>query len=71
MSFRKKKKGQEGKTGSIWGLVPVGGCKKRVKKGKYGGNSMYSCMKMKRDLSTLLKMEEGEIKENDGGGEFI
>jgi hypothetical protein len=38
----------EGKTGHVWGLVPVGGvirsgCR-RVK--YYGGNIRYSCMKM-------------------------
>jgi hypothetical protein len=34
----------------LWGLIPVGGGghKKRVKEGKYGGNSMYSCLKIEK-----------------------
>jgi hypothetical protein len=54
---------QEDKTGAPWVLVPVGGGehKERVKEGEYGGNAMYSCMKMKKG--------EGDIKENDGGSE--
>jgi hypothetical protein len=43
-----KNEGQEGKTGSVWGLAPVGGggYQERVWEGEYGGNIMYSCMKM-------------------------
>jgi hypothetical protein len=42
----RKKVEQEGKTGSVWGLAPVGGggCKKRV----CGRNIMYSYMKMEK-----------------------
>jgi hypothetical protein len=38
MSFFRNK-GQEGKTGPVWGLAPVGGggCKERVQEGEYGG----------------------------------
>jgi hypothetical protein len=41
---------QEGKTDLVWGLVPVGcgECKERVQEGEYGGNIMYSCMKMEK-----------------------
>jgi hypothetical protein len=49
MSFSKNG-GQEGKTHPVWGLLPVGqgGYKERVKKGEYGGNIFYSCMKMEK-----------------------
>jgi hypothetical protein len=30
-------------------LVPVAGHKERVKEGDYGGNIIYSCMKMKNE----------------------
>jgi hypothetical protein len=41
-------------------LVPVGGggYKARVKEGEYGGNTMYSCMKMEQWVETILR-EEG------------
>jgi hypothetical protein len=41
----------------VWGSVSVerGGCKERMYEGEYGGNNMYSCMKMeKRDLLQLF-----------------
>jgi hypothetical protein len=45
-----KNERQEGKTVSVWRLIPVGGegHKERVKKGKYGGSTTYSCMKMEQ-----------------------
>jgi hypothetical protein len=45
-----KNREQEGKSGPIWGLVPVGeeGSKERVLEGECGGNSMYSCMKKEK-----------------------
>jgi hypothetical protein len=52
-----KNGGQKGKTGSVWRLVAVGGggYKERVEEGEYGGNVMYSCIKMeKRDLLKLF-----------------
>jgi hypothetical protein len=45
MSFLKNEK-QEGKTSSVWRLVPVGGQKGRVKEGEYGESTLYSCMKI-------------------------
>jgi hypothetical protein len=41
---------QEGKTGPVWELGPVGGggYKERGKKGEYGGNIVYSSMKMEK-----------------------
>jgi hypothetical protein len=56
MSFSKNE-GQQGKTGPVWGLVPVGGggYKERVTEDEYDGNTMYSCMKMeKQDLLKLF-----------------
>jgi hypothetical protein len=44
MSLFYKNKVQEGKTGPVWELVPVGGG--RYKEGEYGGNIMYTCVKM-------------------------
>jgi hypothetical protein len=37
----------------------------------FGGNVMYSCMKMEkmRPVETILRMGEEGIKENDGVGE--
>jgi hypothetical protein len=43
-----------------------------VKEGEYGGNIMYSCMKMEkmRPVETIPGTGGEGIKENDGGGEF-
>jgi hypothetical protein len=43
-----KNEGQEGKTCLFWGLVPVRRRrhKERMKEGKYGGCTLYSCMKI-------------------------
>jgi hypothetical protein len=43
-----KNREQEGKTGHVWGMTPVGGgrYKERVWEGEYGENIMYTCMKM-------------------------
>jgi hypothetical protein len=50
MKFFFQSGGQAGKTGPVWGLAPVGG--RRIKGkgvgGEYGGNVMYSCMKMEK-----------------------
>jgi hypothetical protein len=48
-----KNEGQEGKTSLVQGLVPVGagqggGMGVRVKEGKHGRITMYSCMKMEQ-----------------------
>jgi hypothetical protein len=45
MSFFKNRE-QEGKTGPVWGLVPVGGGRlmERVWEDKCGENIMYSCI---------------------------
>jgi hypothetical protein len=45
MSFFKKQR-----TRSVWGLVQWewGGYKERVKKGEYGENNIYSCIKMEK-----------------------
>jgi hypothetical protein len=43
---------KEGKTGPIWGAGTSGRGKdirNRCKRGEYGGNNMYSCMKMKNE----------------------
>jgi hypothetical protein len=41
---------QGGKMGSVWGLVPVGGGRylESVKEAECSGNTMCSCMKMKK-----------------------
>jgi hypothetical protein len=43
-----KKKGQEGKMVTFWGLGTSGrrGHKERVKEGEYGRYILYSCMKI-------------------------
>jgi hypothetical protein len=33
---------------SVWGLVPVGGYKERVKEGGYDGSILHSCMKIEQ-----------------------
>jgi hypothetical protein len=45
-----KNEGQKGKTSLVQVLVPVEGerHKERVKKSQYGGNTMYSCMKLEQ-----------------------
>jgi hypothetical protein len=45
-----KNREQEGKTGPVWWLAPVGGggYKKSVQEGECDGNIMYSCMKMEK-----------------------
>jgi hypothetical protein len=45
-----KNERQEGKTGPVWPLVPMGGrgYKERMKEGEYGGNTTYSCIKMEQ-----------------------
>jgi hypothetical protein len=50
MSFFFKNRKKKGKTGPVWGLVPVKGGrdKKRVKEGEYDGNIMYSRMKIEK-----------------------
>jgi hypothetical protein len=55
MSFLKSG-GKECKTGSVWRLVPVGWGRIKGKGvgGEYGGNIMYTCMKMK--TRGLLKL---------------
>jgi hypothetical protein len=37
-----------------WYQLEQGGHKERVKEGKYGGNIIYSCMKMEQDLLKLF-----------------
>jgi hypothetical protein len=49
-----KNRGQEGKIGPAWELLPVGGgCIKRLRKGEYDGNILDTCMKMEKRV--LLK----------------
>jgi hypothetical protein len=50
MSFFFKNKGQEGKTGPVWGLLPVGEgrYKERMKEAECSENIRYSCMKMEK-----------------------
>jgi hypothetical protein len=36
-----------GKTGPVW-TSDGEGCQERAKEGKYGGNNMYSCIKMEQ-----------------------
>jgi hypothetical protein len=45
-----KNREQEGKTGPVWRLVPVGGggYKERTKEAECSGNILYSCMKMEQ-----------------------
>jgi hypothetical protein len=40
--------------------------------GEYGANTVYTSIQMEKlkPVETVLGMEEGKIKENDGGGEF-
>jgi hypothetical protein len=64
MSFFKNK-GQEGKTVPAWGLVPVGGegYREGVKEDEYGGDAMYSCMKMEkkmRPIDTIFGSGDGD-----------
>jgi hypothetical protein len=69
MSFFKSGE-QEGKTGLVWGLVPVG--VERIKGGliwwkdyvlRYENRTM-------RPVETVPRMGGGVIKENDRGSEF-
>jgi hypothetical protein len=52
-----------------WYQWEEGGYKERAQAGEYGGYIMHSCLKM-RTVETVLRMKEGDIKENDGGGEL-
>jgi hypothetical protein len=64
---------QKGKTGPVWGFIVLerGKYKEKVQEGGYGGDIMYSCMKMAmRPVETILVMRGRGIKENDGRGEF-
>jgi hypothetical protein len=47
MSFFKNK-GQENKTDFVRGLLPVEEVGEEVKKGEYGRNIMYTCLKMEK-----------------------
>jgi hypothetical protein len=72
MSFSKNGE-WEGKTGPVWGLVPVEGedirkrCR-RIKVWKYCA-LLYENGKV-RPVETIPGRGEGRIKENDGRGEF-
>jgi hypothetical protein len=54
-----------------WYQWEGGEYKERLKKGEYGGNTMYLMSEdgKTRPIESILKGGEG-IQENDGGGEF-
>jgi hypothetical protein len=66
-----KNERQEVKTDPVWELAPLwrGKIQERVKESEYGGNMMYSCLKIEKwDLLKLFQeLGEGGMKKNDGG----
>jgi hypothetical protein len=67
MSFFKTGE-QEGKTGPIWGLAPVGGGGYKERCRRVNMVEYYALM---NENGKMRPAEMGEgIKENDGGGEF-
>jgi hypothetical protein len=61
MSFLQNE-GQEGKTNSVWGLLPVGGerHKERAKEREYGGSTTFSCVKMEETWWNYSRWGEGD-----------
>jgi hypothetical protein len=73
MSFFWKNGEQEGKTGTMCGVIPVGGAgyKERVWEGEYGTNIVYTCMNLEKwDLLELFQEQDVGDKEEWLWGEF-